>query len=1478
MPAISKIRFTNVIYEGGAKRYNDDIFNYEGYNGAFLLENGGGKTVFIQTVLQAVIPNIEVADRKIKDTLVLTGNASHIAIEWILSNNPRRYGVTAVTLFMGSNGVDFYRYTYEYSEDDKNSIENIPFVKENINGTKRAAGKEEIHEYYLDMVKNHMHAQLFDSNKKYHKHLEENFKIYHAEWRSIARINAGEGGVEAFFDNCKTTTQLVDNLLIPVIEEAMAGRGAKDFADIFENQREHFKNYTQLKGRINESKLIDKEINKYVEVFSKYHKLSEELNTEKGRVKFLNNYIKEEKTSLEDKFGNVEKDIIECGKNKSELHRKELSYDIAVLKEEFKELYKLCNQYKDDLNEKKRVYEEADERLQNLQIARIKHNINEKNQKLQYLEEELENLDKNFTVEEIKINLNKSCSLLKGVFVGEKEALEKLKVSHEEKVNTLEKEKQSEAEALKGKIEEKNSLNGEIIKLETTINNLEKDIERIKNRILSSPATDVLEREMEKWKENIVSLNSGISSYQQQIPELRHKREELREKLKELREKEKTSQGELNNYNTIFDTISKERTELTGKLISTGIVLSEKDDIYLKESSVLSSLEAKVEALKREKENLIFEERAVYRFLDDYKENSCFTADPFLYKIYENLRSSIKTLELGSMYAKRASAVLGRGIDALYKDYPYWVNSLIVDEAEENKLLEKLKDTGDKLLFPMVILKEKEAREIASGNFSEKDKHKTIYPNMWKNNISKDYFMEWKQSLQGKAETVTELRKNKESEISFYENILNSTKGFFNKYPHEYYLEVKNCILNFTQLYNDITSNIRNKELKREELEKEERELSLKLKEAEQNLDNTSGKLILAQDCIQKKKSIDNYNISLQGLLNKFKNLDEEIYRINNIIQAKEEAIKEEDKKATSVSTEITLLEADSYYKQVEGFEPEFGNKAKSILKTEIEGLKDQLHEIQKDRKGIEDRITETRSDISKLHRDLNIKSSEVKYEIIDIDYEEFYEKEIEALIAQVKKLEKSFKTANSAYDLKNEELNKIRYKIENKRDDFYKKYEKLFDFNIPLITVNQQLLEEKKSIKTLEEELLKSSEKLKSELTKVKNSLFELEKKNEKFDFLKESVKEVAILREELNNFSYEREKYVNKLIAAVEALSDNLNSSEENVNKNRNDFRNFCDSKIEDIKMRQMSLNGIDYNKGYEDVIKWQKNMQDRINRTVQMLEEDIREHDKELEQFIEHLHSYLTNIVEEMKLIPKKTRIKVEEDWKEVYIFNIPTWNETEGKSELRKHINWILNQLEGDKFIGEDGRENTNLIRKEIEKWFGTKQLLRNVLKNEEIKIRCRKVRNEGTISSTSFTWETSNSWSGGEKWSKNMTLFLGLLNYLAEKRNLISNRGKIHRTVILDNPFGKASSDHVLDPVFMIAEQLGFQIIALTAHAEGAFIRKYFPVVYSCKLRYAANGESQIISKEREIKQAFFIDKEPQSLLRLNAAEQMSLFN
>lgn len=91
------------------------------------------------------------------------------------------------------------------------------------------------------------------------------------------------------------------------------------------------------------------------------------------------------------------------------------------------------------------------------------------------------------------------------------------------------------------------------------------------------------------------------------------------------------------------------------------------------------------------------------------------------------------------------------------------------------------------------------------------------------------------------------------------------------------------------------------------------------------------------------------------------------------------------------------------------------------------------------------------------------------------------------------------------------------------------------------------------------------------------------------------------------------------------------------------------------------------------------------------------------------------------------------------------------------------------------------------------------------------------------------------------------------------------------------PIGKASSDYVLSPVFFIAEQLGFQFIALTAHGEGRFIRGYFPVVYSCEWRLAVEGDTYILTKAKNINYAFFKDNDPKVIERIGEREQLSMF-
>src|SRR5690625_4690030 len=269
MPAISKIRLTNVVYEDGDKRFNDEVFLFNGHNGAILLENGGGKTVFIHTVLQAILPHTNLGERKIKETLQLTNAPAHIGIEWLINERPRRYMATVVSLFLHNNQLESYRYVYEYEDGNRDALEHMPFVKTS-GESKRPAYKEEMTEYFSNMKSKTYNARTFDTIKEFHSFIENNYQIIANEWESIVKINRDEGGIEKFFENCRTTTDLYDRLLIPTVEDSIAGHEEGMFADMFEKQREAFQTYRNLQKSLKEHKKIQVELETYVDQFEQY--------------------------------------------------------------------------------------------------------------------------------------------------------------------------------------------------------------------------------------------------------------------------------------------------------------------------------------------------------------------------------------------------------------------------------------------------------------------------------------------------------------------------------------------------------------------------------------------------------------------------------------------------------------------------------------------------------------------------------------------------------------------------------------------------------------------------------------------------------------------------------------------------------------------------------------------------------------------------------------------------------------------------------------------------------------------------------------------------------------------------------------------------------------------------------------------------------------------------------------------------------
>lgn len=1476
MPAISKIRFTNVIYENGNKRYNDDIFQFDGYNGALILENGGGKTVFVQTALQAVIPHYDMEDRKIRETLSLEGTPCHIAIEWILNERPRKYLVTAVSLFVKNNRLESYRYTYEYGFDDDHSIEKIPFVKELANGGKGQVGRDDIYAYYKYMQDQNMTAKTFKTIKEYQQYIEENYKIIPSEWKSIGRINSVEGGVERYFDECRTTSQLVERLLIPVVEEAISEDATKDFVKTFEEQRERFKKHRQLREVIEESKQIEGKINGYVSIFDSYHKAGEDYLQKKQYAKAIYIHIEDEKNNIENQINQNKLDRDHIENLRRSLVQKEESYEIAILEDK-------ANKYNLELDGCKKIYSQVKEdfdskstRLNNLKIAKLKDEIKREEEVIESHKRQIEMLKSDRDIGDIQDRIDENSSMLRGYFTIQEEDLKKKIERLEIEQGAVKGEYENEKAKLDGLRADKVGVEGDINSKKGQVIEIEKSLRTTRAKIFDLDEHDDIKTKQEAWQLEVGQLEAAMAEDTTRVRHLQIERANINDELAHQRDGFVSLKEERVSIKNKIDSLNRRHEDLLAEVKFLNESWAFIDSLYTRQDSIVAYMEDKLENLRNQKEDLLLRERISGRFKDDYEQNTYFTPEPMVERWMPSWKNQFKYIETGTEYIQRASRALGITEAEFLNNNPYWALSIIVNDQEVDILKERLTRDMDKITSPILILGEGEALKIIKDNKTIDED--LILPKYWLENINQEFFEDWKLDISQKFDEITKERRHKETEIGSYEGILKALRDFFEEYPYEYYQNLKGQGASIEEACYKAEKSIRDRETRLNVIEEEIGMRANHIKDNGTKLDVLNQWIGFARDYIIKERDRDNISYNINQLGDKLQKLNVQIDIIGKDLDIKTDRLKGLSDDINELTRDLDGLRDHHLYREVKDADPTFTASSIYSLEEERKNLKDSLNEKEGNIGSYYDLIDRSTRDIEGKENELDRTRRQSRYPIDEeIEFSFFIEKEIDGLIDGINEIEvsknKAEKNLRSAED-------KYKRQIERcglLKEQFSKKYEEIIIFNDSLHNIKIIIEKENEDLIKREKGNNETYIRLVKEKEAIDPCLESLKTKDGRYEYLAESIEPIYLEEDFYRDFPYNRKNFVDKILEDLEDLRQDLQEVSSKLEDEKNEFISFCNSEIKDPRLKERTISGVGYKTNYDEILQWQARMKTSIERTIKVAEDDIRQHDKDLQQFIGHISTYLRTLTDELSIIPKKTRIKIDDKWKDVYQFNVPEWKEEEGKEGLRKHIDWMIKQLENKDFKNEDGTENTTSIRREIEKWLDSKQLLAIILNNNPIRVSCRKVTNDGKISSGLNTWEASNRWSGGEKWSKNMTLFLGILNYVAEKRQGLIPGLRSNRSVIVDNPFGKASSDHVLDPVFLIAEKLGFQIIALTAHAEGSYIRNYFPIVYSLRLRPAINSDNLIIDKEEEIQHAFFKDKDPDSLNRLQEKKQLSLF-
>lgn len=1457
MPAISKIRFTNVIYENGGKRFNDDLFDFDGENAAILLENGGGKTVFVQTALQAVLPHYNTEERKIRETLSLEGGPCHIGIEWILQEKPRRYVVTAVTLFIHNNKLESFKYVYEYGEGDNQALELMPFVIRDKEGKGRPADKGEISDYYQSMQAKTMSARLFMTIKEYQNDIESNYKIIPSEWRSIGKINGEEGGVEGYFSECKNTKQLVERLLIPVVEEALAEGGSEDFVEAFEKQRERFKQHKQLRERIKESQTISQKIEEYVSVFQTYDKKEKAFFKEKSYAKALYEHLLKDKEQADEALNQANIQGEKLKERKQIYEQKTASLEIEKLKQ-------ACKSSEEQYQEAGNIYTLLSQKLKekqlfkdNLEIAKLKEEEQVLNEKIRVSSEQIQSLENTLDLETIRISMGENQAKLKGYFQKEERVyLLELQKNESERESNEEacRAEEREIQALERK---KGELNQLLSKKEGKLEALADQLTKARKKIADFNPNETAENQQIIWANRIADIQNILAKSTSAIKKIEHEllvegqsKEEIQQKLQGCEKALLQLKTAIQNYYTAEE-----------KLLNQLKPLDESwylyDSIYKREASICNYLEHKIEWLRNEKELSLKEERLAMRYLDEYGILENFSVDPLIGQWVNKWQSKFTFIEQGIQYFQRAVETL---TDKTMVNTGAWAASIIVKKEELEALKALVEPLTEQLKYPIYLITLEEARALLAGQ--EEDFGNVYFPKHWSENLDSNEFQHWKEMIQLQGEALKLKREKIEKEMQNFFMHLRETQKFIANYPYEQLKRLEEDLEHKQLEVSRLTFEYQGAEKQIHSLENQYRhhmEEKSKCEDEEKQLERW---IEAIHDYILTERHIRDLERECNRIHEQIPQIEKDSRKHQRSHQILGKRLEDIQGERDELSEQLNKLRLNPYYAMVQGLEPLYSDWTLEGLISHFESLKQQ-YEMKQGDLGL---LIEKKQDLKKQKEKVNIalrgKCKEINGLMDEnLSFSLYGEEKIEMLRDEILALRPQLEESEAEKNRWEGEYIQKKNLLEVKMADYDTRFSALIIFEEALESISDELKREKIYLREATEKNKQITEKLTLDAKNIEKIKAEFEVLNGRYAFLQEGVDRVYLEQSQLSEFSYQRALYLDKVNKNLEKLGSQLLESHSFLKDYQIHFIYDCESFIQDAKLKEQTVVGIKQKQRLEEVLEWQRHMQSSLNHIIQVKEADMREHDKDLEQYVSHLHVYLRTVVEELAMIPKKTRIKVEDQWKDIFEFQIPSWQEDEGKQAIRRYIDQMLQHLDRDTFKNIDGTEMQTGIHAEIGKWLEINQLLPIVMKSNMIKIKCRKVTNDKKISSRSVSWEESNKWSGGEKWSKNMTLFLGILNYIAERRQGIGME-KSHRTVIVDNPFGKASSDHVLDPVFYIAEKLGFQIIALTAHAEGSFIRSYFPVVYSCRLREAVDNRTMIMEKVREIKHLFLKDHLP----------------
>lgn len=1432
MPAIRKIRIVNFRFNDGAKLIPDEIFCTENAEGKPIdtllnLDNGGGKSVIVQLLLQPVCPKAKVQNRNISDYFQKGTDHAFVLIEWSLdgSSNSLLTGISLAASTTAddeneSKTVRFYTFMHDYTRTgDKLDLINLPLA-ERTGSHIRPMSYDDLRKYLQNRKVDYYSSESADQ-RRYQKRLEE-YGILHTEWENIlVRINAVEGGITKFFEEYRTADRLLDKFIIPGVmpNDAASAEALVEmfvhYADSYAGQEENLRLQSQIKAfteklqgilpfmksmwdaedaRIQAIRLLADHL------FTIDHSIKQESDKQAqleqtiADLKAKLHHIKAEKASetyylAQESFDKASTELEECRQQKedAENQRDKFAHLVNVLNatKEYAELLELLD------NEKALTAQirELEQGTQDSRILSLKYSLS-------LMAAELKQQTESNLHQEDSAKKEQSDALCKV-----KEKIEQLTTQLDEKNTSL-----------------NQTIGSKKIMLEQINQGLSELALQITVMLDGSYSKEDIESIHSRYDKQINKANDEIANYQNEAEQLGQEldsQDAERTALTQaqanckvnLQQHESALKQYMEAYNAVLPVL--ERLSISASRLFTDELITSLDNILARLTEQMRQTERSAELLTEQ-----------LRCIEAGQLHLSKTAVDFL-------QESGVSFQTGEQYLNFQSPRIRENILAVN---PLVAYAVIVDsEKEQIKLLAQTTDLWLSAVVP--VYSRSELADMAEGKWSENNRFLSAF--------DKEYF----------------------SDVSAYKELiqqrLNDAKADIEQLHRqiEEWKTERSILSAFTYSADD------------------EQHIQEQITSCQSELQTIQDKL----SALDKRKSeIKQRTNELRDLIN----AEQRILRQTENQQKEFERICSTISQYEEVSRQITDMESacKRLAAQIESEHKEESRLSELIAECDekIKQLKEMLTEYQKLLNELKDT---PEADI--LSEEYSAMLAEFRM------YQENYSSNLQELHRQLQKVQQNIKIKEKGilrFHIEPTEYEKSVYsddayqRTEEQYSQSQKEYNQASEQYSAAVECHAKaesaLGQAKAKLSELHTELLPRSEvgsDFEHRITECRSALDDSEKiKQECTDKLIDLNADRKYTAKYAERFTVEYADYTPKLSDVQQdtnKLRDTIENCIEKLKQAESKTRKYHSTELEPFRNTHTLFTGtLD---GILSVIDNHDIAGDKYFTLYERTEGDIRRyHDriaqlavllKDVEdsrnQLVTNCLQRVGRLYENLAILSKKSTIQIGNVKKQMIRIDLPAIEPMSDQPAER--INqYITEQVK--KYLSEQ-----DTSAKSHHEHLAIRRLLNCYIGKESIPITVFKI-DKNVQNSRYRSWQDAlKANSGGEQFVVLFSLIVSVMNYT---RSLTSSLNTTSGVLILDNPFGPISSPHLLEPMFRIARHFHIQLICLT-HLGTAAVTSFFDMVYQLRFKSLPLSNVEILEAEakQHMEHAYYL------------SEQLSLF-